>query len=83
MPTLISLVLEVQIVKDFLQVSLADLGKHDLHIELAPSLLLDAEWRLSFILLRALAEGFVEMEDRFLEAVGGEELGGIFGVCDV
>lgn len=82
MSALIPLLPKVQIMEDRLQLALADLRKHDLHVEFAPSLLLNAEWRLGLVLLGALAERFVQVEGRLLEAVRGKEFV-LLGVLDV
>ena len=47
MSCLICVALKVQVVYHILIASLFDCSQHDLHIELTPTLLGDAEWRLS------------------------------------
>ena len=72
MRALIPLLLEVEIMLEHLIAALRIAGRRerDLHVELAPSLLLDLERRALQGLLHALAKRFVEDVGGFFVAVG-------------
>jgi hypothetical protein len=85
MRTLVLFLLEIEIMTQHLLPSLrlAHRRQMDHHVELAPPLLADLERRTLERLLGALAEGLVEMVDRFFEArrrqvvaVGADEVNG-------
>ena len=87
MRTLILLLQKVEIMLDLLIPTLwtPDRRKRDSHIELAPSLLFDREWRALDDLLHALAERFMQVVGGFFVAggwqffaVGADEVDGDF-----